>query len=1134
MLYLESLILHRFKSFTHSEMLLNKGFTCVIGPNGSGKSNVMDAILFLFGEASFNRLRLERGESLGQLINWKSPSTKIAYVTMNFAGDEKITITKMVRSDGKTKYKLNGKKMTRKEVIDVLGKYNVRVDDTTTIAQDEISQYTKLNPKERRQLIDIAAGITEFEYKKQESVRELEKVSQKVNLEQQVLNERFGFLKDLEKEKEAAENYTQMSTKQKSLRFSILFYRKEELKASFETYTKEMALLDSKKNESAYKLEETTKKVDHLSQEAQHLTTELNTSSTSMSETNAKREAVNKDLTKIDAEIMSQKKLLEDTEALLATEKTEKTHATTTVKANKETVEKFNKELLAKQVQLQGLEQEAGEEDIGKLTESLNKTIDDDEAKLLDINNYISKLQSDEAVFKSRQSEEAKRVVEITESLEEGKKQRAMAAKGTESSKANFEKLSTQITKLENTENSINKQLGDIDSNLLVLKEQIALAQPREGSAASRLEKFGQKDGFYGKAAKLCNYELKYATAVETAAGSRLEYFVVDSISTANKMIKYLKDNGLGRATFIPIEELKVDGETKNISGADALVGLVNFDDKFRKVFEYVFNNTYLIPEVEDSKRLGIGRHRYVTKEGELIEQSGVISGGSQKTRFSLARLENEFASQSAIKTNLHEQLQQIAASLANFRKEYAKLELNTGSVENELSRLDSEIKHYSSSIDGLEKESRKIDEEMKKISKELSDSDKQKMELVSRLTANKKSIKDFISKSSSRTKSAKLTGKYHSDIEKAKTLRDETENLRISIAETQKESEFLEKRVEALANSVKDHEKLIKESNKELNERAIRKEVLDKARVDIEYSVMHSNESNKKALTRITELNKELEILSKEKGRISGEIATFERQISEIKIDRGRSETRFNDLSAELSTYGQGIAVVKGKIDEMESEANILESKIRELGNVNLKAPEVYNEKKKTVEEAQLKINTLDAEKNAIVRMITEIESRKMQTFMDTLNEVNKNFMKMYNYIFPGKASLVLEDPKDPLNSGLKIQINNGEQAQSVTSKSGGERTFISMMLIFAIHACKPSSIYIFDEIDKALDRENSKKLSLLIKQMSKDAQFLVVTHNDAMIVNADVAIGVTKVDGESKAIGLDISKITTINKQQ
>jgi chromosome segregation protein len=214
-----------------------------------------------------------------------------------------------------------------------------------------------------------------------------------------------------------------------------------------------------------------------------------------------------------------------------------------------------------------------------------------------------------------------------------------------------------------------------------------------------------------------------------------------------------------------------------------------------------------------------------------------------------------------------------------------------------------------------------------------------------------------------------------------------------------------------------------------------------------------------------------------------------------------------------------------------MEAEVNILSSKINDLGNVNLKAPEIYDERKKTVEEASSRVSTLQTEKDAVLRMMEEIDSKKLQTFMDMLNEVNKNFMKLYNYVFPGKAGIVLENDKDPLNSGIHIKITEGKTEKQFMSMSGGERAIISLMLLFSIHMGRKSSLYIFDEVDAALDKENAKKLSTLVKQMSQEAQFIVISHNDSLIVNADTAIGVVKTEGESKAYGVDVSSM--IKKQ-
>jgi len=243
----------------------------------------------------------------------------------------------------------------------------------------------------------------------------------------------------------------------------------------------------------------------------------------------------------------------------------------------------------------------------------------------------------------------------------------------------------------------------------------------------------------------------------------------------------------------------------------------------------------------------------------------------------------------------------------------------------------------------------------------------------------------------------------------------------------------------------------------------------------------------------------------------------------------RSQLEVRLGDLRAEISVYAnEKVELLNGKIEEMEREATLLSDKLRELGNVNLKAPEIYKEKEKDVAEARSKVEMLESEREAILKMIEEIDAKKHSIFMETFNAVSKNFSKLYSYVSDDKAELVLSDEKDPFNSELLIKVKTKNNiAKRAESMSGGERSMLMLILVFAIHMYKPSSIYIFDEIDAAFDKENSKKLSQLLKQLSTDSQFIVVSHNDTLISNADAAIGVAKINGESKIFGLQLSSI-------
>jgi chromosome segregation protein len=361
---------------------------------------------------------------------------------------------------------------------------------------------------------------------------------------------------------------------------------------------------------------------------------------------------------------------------------------------------------------------------------------------------------------------------------------------------------------------------------------------------------------------------------------------------------------------------------------------------------------------------------------------------------------------------------------------------------------------------------------------------------------------------------------------EESKRLANELSDLRIRSAEMQKENEMLKSSMMGLEASAKEKKETMSRTQKEVALDLKKKAELNKAREKIESEVKKSGASNKEAYEKLGAVNSELDVLNKDQGAANSSSEGVSRQIQEVMVKKGQMEVRVNDIVAELSTYGDAvIQAIDYDVEDMEKEVNLLTAKVSALGNVNLKAPEAYGEKSKSVEDANEKVNTLEGEKHAVLSMIEEIDSKKLSAFTTTFDTVNKNFGKLYNYIFPGTARIELENPETPLESGLDIKIEDGKNRRRLGSLSGGERSLISLVLIFSIHMCKPSALYLFDEIDSALDKENSKRLSQLIKEMSKEAQFIVVSHNDSLIVNTDAAIGVVKTEGESKVVGIEIS---------
>ncbi len=1115
MLYLKSMSIRNFKSIKSSELLFSKGFTCIVGPNGSGKSNICDALLFGLGENALHRLRVDKLENL---INDSSKSKKNvlqkAAVKIEFDGDKSIELIRIARSDGKSAYRLNGKRMTRQEVLDELRAYKLDANETNTITQGEIAKLLELSPKERRELIEISAGIKEFEDKKKEALKELEKANIKVGEAKIMLNERMGFLQELEKEKLAAEKYLSMSARYKALNYSVLVGKEKLVRSELEELDKSIKELEEKKKKIEGEISEYNSKISELSLERQNLTKALSESTAAVGETNKRLEIANSEIVRINVELEGLGREKENIAKRLEELSREEEDANNKIKSNMQAISEIRAELA--KIKIPDAIGEGQELDFEKKLGDLDGKISEMEKRLQEKGVEISKAQAELYVASSRYDL-------LKAELAKKPEANAPAGKEIEEINAELSKLAIEEKQLAEELNGLNKRKDELDSKLLNLKEQRAMS--RQSDSIDALSKFGEKDGFYGKASKLLSYPNEYAYAIEAAAGNRLDYFVVESIDVANRLIKYLRENRLGRATFIPINELVV-GKKEKVPGLRQVVELVQYEKKFEKVFQYIFFDTYLVDDINDAKRYGIG-HRYVTLEGDIVEQSGVVSGGLQK-KLSINALERMIEQVSIERDNVSKLIEEKISRLSETRKGLALAKMKLEEKESELKKakdlMEKERKEYGLKLSEKESLEKSIEAMNEKLSSLLSEQEALRKE-VDLLRGERAKLYE----ESMELAKAALHSTSKKEREKIEQERKRGEELKIKMAGLEKENELLASRLASISNELASKKKELKDKISLENEKQAKAKELEKEKLELEEKIKSSSGANKEIYSKLEALESEIAKQSNEVGKLSAEVYAIDSKLQEAKLRRSQLEVRLGDLRAEISVYAnEKIELVEGKIEEMEREALIISDRIKELGNVNLKAPELYEERAKAVSEAKSKVEMLEAEREGVLKMIEEIDAKKYSVFMETFNAVSKNFAKLYSYISEDKAELALSDEKDPFNSELLIKLktkdNTSKRAESL---SGGERSMLMLMLVFAIHMYKPSSIYIFDEIDSALDKENSKKLSQLIKQLSADSQFIVVSHNDSLISNADAAIGVAKINNESKIFGLQVSSI-------
>ncbi|MGC9157253.1 MAG: AAA family ATPase [Candidatus Micrarchaeia archaeon] len=1088
MLYIKSVTLDHFKSFKHANLLLSKGFNTIVGPNGSGKSNICDALLFCLGENSLHRLRANKLEDLITVTGEKRSTSK-AYVKLELDGDEHIELVRGLRADGKSIYRLNGKRMTRQEVIEVLGKHGVYADERNTVAQGEVGRFVELNAKERRELIDAVAGIKEYELKKAEALNELEKVNMKLSEMQGIFQEKLAFLKELEKEKDMAQQYEQLSKRLKQLNYSILLAKLSITGSAIESFEKDLAELTKKREETGKRLAELTKQMNELEAKRKQLTQQLEESSKASNATNALLQSLLGKIAEIDAKIDSTAKQISEKE-------TQKQQLAKSIEETKQKIEEDmgEAEKLKRTLGNADVQQKGG-------IEALAENISDLQDALRLVQGELSKVELELAKHRGNKSLLDNQLIGINTEHDELEKEINEKRQSLEESTKAMEEASKKLDLLNNEIAEISKRLDAANTRLLELKEKRALAAPKDKGIAEKIRKlFGEEDGFYGVLSDICTYSPEYAVAVEAAAGNRLNYLVVESIDVAEKIIDYLKSNSIGRATFIPLRDINVERQAK--VDAKPLTSVIQYDSKFAKAIEFVFGGTFLVGSIEEAKAKGVGKARYVTIDGDIVESSGLVSGGA-KPSLSPAVLGREIE-------NAERQSKEYSAAL----KEKDELAFK---ARKELASAEARMQEAKESLEKLEKRKKELEDKFALLVRQLEEEkgkiaelEKKKEELVTKSELLGKELDD---------KTKELNSGYASQASKEAK---EIEEKKIRLAELRKEMEMLEK---ALADYNSQSAKLDEELGKlrqEAEKQAKLKEELAKQKAEVEEKTKSASEKAKGLYEQINAIEASAVEISKQTGMLGSEAKQVEEKMEEAKVKKSQLEVRLSDLKAELGAY-EAMEPVKGmSIEEMEKEASLVNGKISALGNVNMKAPEVYEAKKKEVDEAQAKLDTLATERQAVISMIEEIDKKKLDAFMSAFNEISKNFENMLGYIFPWKAKLVLENPNNPFEGGLNISVAN-----RVSALSGGEKALLSLTLLFAIHAYRPSSIYVFDEIDAALDKENSKKLSQLIKELSKNAQFIVVSHNDATVLGADVAIGVVRNNGASQVVGIEVSAV-------
>ncbi len=1179
-MYLKNIEIHGFKSFAKKITFdFHEGITGIVGPNGSGKSNVADAVRWVFGEQKVKQLRggsmqdvIFSGTELRKPLSYAAVSITLDNSDHKLAVDyEEVTITRKLYRSGESEYAINGSTCRLKDINEMFYDTGIGKEGYSIIGQGQIDKILSGRPEERRELFDEAVGIVKFKRRKNMSVKKLEDERQNLIRVSDILNEIEKQVGPLERQSNVAKSY---------------LVKKEELKI----YDINMFLLE------AERIKEQLVEVDGKIAIAQHDYDESNTSYESMKE---EYEIAEEEIEEIDGKI-EQLKGQENETNILRQQLEGKIEVLkeqiNTVKMNDEHIgqrltvierEMSDRKDVQTQLDDQLIElREVLKQDKEK-DQSAKEQLSQIQLTILDMMNTIEEKKQEIITLLNDRSSTKARIQRFDTMLEQGQIRKSQLNRQLIEVQTERAKLLEELEQLKNQKQRIEESVSKYQSQISNIEDEIKEEQHRINEKANQLregqtcyhreqsrldalkniterydgygnsirkvmERKNQMPGLLGVVADLIKTQKEYEIAIETALGGNIQNVVTDNEATAKQMIQYLKQNKLGRATFLPLTSVKGGQnirypEVLKESGVIGIAStLVEVDAKYSNLAENLLGRTLVVNSIDIGIALAKKYHhtlRIVTTEGELLNPGGSITGGAFKNTSNLLGRRREIEELENYVSNLRNKMNSLEKGLEvakeNRTRLYASLDeqkdvLQKSSVEHNtqkmrVQQMESKIQDLLQSFsqikgenDELEEQTVNIVDNVDSIKMELETSESMEKqitidieegqralevqrELESEAIKNNEAIHLALASSEQRYEFVKADrNRIQEELEK---FTSEIKELTNNKGDVYEEIEGKNKQIEEISETILESKELVDEIQSEIQTRTKEREELNAKHK----SLIHKREDISK---HISELDKELFRLNNQK---EGYENSAEKNINYMWEEY---EITYNYALELRDKSLTDLEMMKRRIKELKGE-------IKALGPVNVNAIEDYKE----LSERHIFLKTqhddlIEAEKT-LVEIINELDMAMREQFRLKFQLINEEYNKVFKQLFGGgKGTLELMENEDILEAGIRIIAQPpGKKLQNMMQLSGGEKALTAISLLFAIQNLKPSPFCLLDEIEAALDDSNVVRYAQYLHKLTKNTQFIVITHRRGTMTAADRLYGITMQEkGVSTLVSVDL----------
>ena len=1165
-MYLKSIEIHGFKSFANKIVFqFHNGITGIVGPNGSGKSNVADAVRWVLGE---QRIKQLRGASMQDVIFSGTETRKplsYAYVAITLDNSDhqlaidydEVTVARRIYRSGESEYLINGTPCRLKDVNELFYDTGIGKEGYSIIGQGQIDKILSGKPEERRELFDEAAGIVKFKRRKAAAQTKLENEKQNLVRVNDILSELEKQVGPLEKQSEVAKVYLRKKEELKTLDINVFLLENKKLREQLSSMEEKYNLASNELNETSEKYEGIKEEYERIQQEIESLDVAIEAAREQLTDTGLMRGKLEGEINVLKEQINSahgsenhlnnRKAALEEE---IAGKEQEKQDILTDKKDTDTQVQEIAEAAAKAKADLEAIQ--------NKITE-LNNNIEAGKNTIIGELNQRATIKSKMGRFDTMMEQINIRKAELNSRLLRAKSDEAAREETVKKLEETFETVTEELRQMTEQEAASELELGNIRENLTGLDAELRETQNRfhqeqsklealtniterydgyGGSVKKVMEQKEKEKGIIGVVADIIQVEAKYETAIETALGGNIQNIVTDNEETAKHMIGFLKQNRLGRATFLPLTSITKPQEFKNpealkekgvIGMADELVGT---EEEYRNVAKAMLGRIVVVDNVDNAVKIarkfdyGI---RMVTLEGELLVPGGAISGGAFKNNSNLLGRRREMDELEKKVKKLSEDIKTYNQKIEDTKSKRNKLRMDLEALKTEMQRKSIEqntarlnisqarerMEEEAESAQSLKLEEQEIETRIfeirsgkESITQELAASEELEKTTQEQILGFQKELESYRLEESEASAHA---GEWEVKVEKMRQALDykqaNVDRIGGELERAQAElNEILEalmenaQEVERKKNNILEIEKTIAASHE--NQDASRKKLDEDLAKKEELSAKQKDffRSREEMSERMNALDKEVYRLGEQKKKLEDGI---EGQINymwdeyEITLSdaAGLRNEEMNDLPA------------------MKREISGLKDEIRKLGNVNVNAIEDYKNLMERYTFMKTQHDDLVEAEKTLEGIIEELDTAMRKQFTEKFAEISREFDKVFKELFGGgKGTLELMEDEDILEAGIRIIAQPpGKKLQNMMQLSGGEKALSAISLLFAIQNLKPSPFCLLDEIEAALDDSNVGRFAKYLHKLTKNTQFIVITHRRGTMEQVDRLYGIT-----------------------